>query len=546
MTELLSGQIDPPAAANLQALSFFRLVFDDERLVGESVPTMEQAKLLGRWVLSRDVGDPAATHEGMTSRDGRMIASAFINGWTSEEIQGLWGIPPDRARNVIGAVAMHVRSVVDEEQARKVLDTVLSSESLDASHDLFDEPGHQLFWPAHDLSPGADLTEPDSVESRGLNDTLRLQALSEAWTAHRETGSIAQYVKVVDKGTIMHPSFKTENNRLVLNDAELLILNTLLDVDPGSALPIMKLASLAKSGVDISAARIAKAARDLMDEGLIQRHPEDPNGVFINQDIIFMEERPDYASRVEYETEFDRIIGQIHDDLRYAGWAYVEDDAVLGLGDAFTAVLEKIFSDPDIVRQHEHDHPPTRKRADGAIHAHKVNPDEQFVGQDSTMPHWSIILPSGETLKLVESRSNTLDTTETIEERPPELSRLWVHSQQLLRRFVEVAYLATPPECLKGGNAKIRPHAFRTDGAVVETDHQDKVGLAIIRCAAKKGMGASTYLRRRRHELLPDTEYETRPCVSIEIPPNGMLLFMDRRFLHGVTYLYPAPADNNA
>lgn len=528
--------------AHLQAVTFFQQIFGED--VRIQTCTQAYAQGLMNMVNTMDMNSvpPSDFGRQMGYEEARWTAVMYINGFTKKGIAELQGIDGDgdAIENAVLGLVLRVRTNTTVPALRLALDA------------FFANPAPWIRGLRHSVDPQQPMTWQDSMALRFLGsersqtpvevvDRVEIGRIPEVWSTPRPEQSVPQYVKVVRDDTLQHPDFPLG---LVLNEAEMTILNTFMTLAPGQPLSALQIAELDKYHKGTQTEVLLRGLLFLLDSAIIVKDEvseaaKGPEGWMLNPTIVFMEKRQELAPSVEYACEFDRIIAEIREDLDYQGYAFLSDDTVLGLGHELTRVLDEIFTS-GIVRRVEGDRPVTRKRADDRVLARQFTTGQSMPPEANDMPHWTIISRGEDGIIFFkEDISNVArNQSDNISERPDQYPRFYVADHPELQKLATILYLLGASH---GSDVvvEIAFHAFETDGAVVEQAHNDGVRLVGIRPSKRAGRGAYTQLIRRQQELDPSSPFGSRPFFSVKIPVGGLLVFNDRRFRHTVTFLHP-------
>ncbi len=537
---------DTEEAAHPQALWLINRVYgEDSRFEGITHDTAQGLVQMLNTIHLRH--ERAAMEAGEVSPDndfeeGRNLAVLYMNGRNLEKIQRLTGFDPDMALAKIYALIVRLDAVPAEEK-QEYLDSYFADPTpWRRGMAGFDDPKMQrdLVWPyaVRRVQPPTQVVEP------GINlETVsfaKIQRIPDVWASPRPEQQIPQYVKVVGNSMLMHPDFP---DGIVLDEPQRGLLNIFLQTQPNGYLILRDLTDAWPTDKYGQGNLFVDAMESLSQRNIIFGYRKlkgmDGPVFLLNPNIVFMEERPEYASRVEYPSEFLRLIAQISRDVQYRGVALVENDVALGLGEAFTDELESVFNS-DVVRWHEYDHPPTRERADGRSYARRVAAGEMIPPSLAGMPGWTFDLDGG-CIVFEEAVDNDLPPTASIVKRPENLSRLWAHDKPLLQRALAIMNLIAYPYGF-GDVSAIRQefHAFRTFDVVTETRHNDGgKKLGGIRPSRRDCDGGYTEFYRRYPELDPRAPLQDVPFLSLEIPVGGWGFFDDRRVQHKATRIVP-------
>jgi len=203
--------------------------------------------------------------------------------------------------------------------------------------------------------------------------------------------------------------------------------------------------------------------------------------------------------------------------LRRQGYAVTDDEAI-GLPSQFREHFSRAYFNEETLKHDEGDWPIDRKRARDVIRYYWFDSDLELEEHD---------------------RITIMNRAGIAGER--EHHRIPLLKDALGAAFAR-ALLHLVPEERRQPDGTLGVNMFRTYTNVVESPHQDNEEFIILYVLDRIGSGATSYL----YEVTADGDAMPTPVLEQQLNPGQVLIFEDKRFLHGATPLEPPPGEATA
>jgi hypothetical protein len=203
----------------------------------------------------------------------------------------------------------------------------------------------------------------------------------------------------------------------------------------------------------------------------------------------------------------------VHKALADDGFAVTSDWAI-GLPDNFNAYLRKTYFDQGLLRHDAGDMPADRERARDVVY-YEWNDGRLTLSEYETIAIWD---RSGIKGERIHKRIDMLADPQT---------------REMVSTFIS---LVPPGRRQDRGTFGI--NLFRTHTDVVSKPHRDQEEFILLYVLDRHGEGAESYLYPEE----PGAGAPTEPALFRQLNPGELMIFEDRRFLHGAKPII-APAD---
>lgn len=205
----------------------------------------------------------------------------------------------------------------------------------------------------------------------------------------------------------------------------------------------------------------------------------------------------------------------IHKGLANDGFAVTSDWAI-GLRENFRAYLKRVYFDQGQLRHDDGDMPADRERARDVVY-YEWQDGRLTLSEYETIAIWD---RSGIKGERIHHRINMLEDPQT---------------REMVSTFISLV----PPE-RRQARGTFGINLFRTHTDVVSKPHRDEEQFILLYVLDRHGEGAESYL----YEEEPEPGQPAKPVLYRQLNPGELMIFEDRRFLHGAEPII-APANGN-
>jgi len=210
-------------------------------------------------------------------------------------------------------------------------------------------------------------------------------------------------------------------------------------------------------------------------------------------------------------------IDHVWQSLRHQGYA-VTDDESIGLPPQFREHFSRTYFNEETLRHDEGDWPIDRKRARDVIRYYWFDSDLELEEHDRIT---------------ITNRAGISGERE--HRRIPLLKDAL--GAQLARAFLHLV-----PAERRQPDGTFGVNMFRTYTNVVTSPHHDNEEFILLYVLDRIGGGATSYL----FEATANGDAAATPVLEQQLNPGQILIFEDKRFLHGATPLEPPPGEKAA